>query len=538
MLIKVIEKIKNNFYFTILLTGILFFLSFPSYDLFILKGFPFFAWISLVPVFIYIKGKNYKDIYIFAFIAGLAGNFAAFSWVGNFAAVFTGGYTLIVSFLIPAISIVFAARIILAEVLSKRFENLRFLIFPSVWIFIDWITTIGFIAFPWTFWGNSQYPLDSFIQVSSIIGVLGINFLIIIFNYLISDIISLYYEKEFSFKELFKSIQGIRLTVLFSIILMITVIGKIVLVKNDKKINKDLRVSIIQTCISPWDNWDQKKYRNLAELIRISINSLPANPDILIWSESATLEHISYHYFNDMPSDFDEILFDFCKSKKISVLTGEIGVKEVYGNRITKRYPKNNAVLIDPEGKVVKTYPKIQLVPFGEWFPYEKWLPFIKKLLESYGGSNFVPGKDQEIFTIKGRKFGTLVCYEGIFPEFCRKYRNSGIDFFVNITNDGWSDAYSGHMQHFSAAKFRAIENGIWYVRAGNTGFTTTIDPYGRIRSSIPILTKDHLTGDLDFSLNHTTFYSKFGDILLYIVMIFLSVIGILGFRKGKNKEL
>jgi apolipoprotein N-acyltransferase len=77
-------------------------------------------------------------------------------------------------------------------------------------------------------------------------------------------------------------------------------------------------------------------------------------------------------------------------------------------------------------------------------------------------------------------------------------------------------------MQHFSASVFRAVENGIWYIRVGNTGYTTIIDPYGRIRKDMPILIKDSTTGDIDFSFNRDTVFYYVGDLFLYMVMGFL----------------
>ena len=185
-------------------------------------------------------------------------------------------------------------------------------------------------------------------------------------------------------------------------------------------------------------------------------------------------------------------------------------------------------MLINEYGEVVKTYPKIHLVPFGEWFPYEKWLPFIKELVVRFGGSNFIPGAGPVLFEVNEKKFGVLICYEGIFYRLCRKYKLQGVDFLVNITNDGWTDSHSGHMQHFAVSKFRAIENGLWYIRAGNTGYTAIIDPYGRIIKSIPILRPGFLVGDIDFDLNHGTFYSKYGDVFLYISMAFLLALALI----------
>jgi len=187
-----------------------------------------------------------------------------------------------------------------------------------------------------------------------------------------------------------------------------------------------------------------------------------------------------------------------------------------------RRLAQNSAVMINEWGSVVREYAKMTLVPFGEWFPY-RGMPFlgerIQELIEFYGGSGFVPGEELVIFNCKGYKFGVLICYEGIFYDHCRKYKNKGIDFFVNITNDGWTDLHRGHFQHFAGSVFRTIENGIWMARAGNTGVTAIIDPFGRVQSEIPILVESQLTGSMDFSLNRDTFYSKYGNPLGSILM-------------------
>jgi len=94
-------------------------------------------------------------------------------------------------------------------------------------------------------------------------------------------------------------------------------------------------------------------------------------------------------------------------------------------------------------------------------------------------------------------------------------------------------------MQHFSVSLFRAVENGIWYLRAGNTGYTVFIDPYGRIRKSFPILKKGYLSGDIDFTLNHRTVYTVIGDLFLYMAMGFVIVIGaILSFEIIKRRKV
>jgi apolipoprotein N-acyltransferase len=220
---------------------------------------------------------------------------------------------------------------------------------------------------------------------------------------------------------------------------------------------------------------------------------------------------------------FERKVLEIAKSAGKPLVTGEIGIIEDDLNR--RYYPQNNAVLINENGSVANTYAKINLVPFGEWFPYEKWFPLIKDLLYKFGASNFVPGTNPLLFNSLNRKFGVLVCYEGIFFRLCRAYKKLGAEFFINITNLGWTESYAGHIQQLAASRFRAIENGMWFISASNTGITAMIDPYGRITHSIPRLERGYLISGMNFYLNHDTFYANYGDLFLYSAIIFVFIL-------------
>lgn len=515
--------LKNNYY---LLTAVLMFLSFPSYDFILLKFFPVFAWFSLIPLFSYVSGKPLKNVFFASFLTGLGGNFLAYGWIGNFGAKVPGGYAVILLFLIPSLTAFFTIKIILSEYLSQKFPDYRFFLYPSVWIIIDYVQSIGFLAFPWTYIGYSQYPFTPFVQVVSVTGILGVNFIIVMFNKTLSEYMNFFEGTVAGFRDVLNNRYFSRVAALLLLVIIITVYGSIRLSGDDNDSNgKKLKVALVQSCISPWENWSGNRYRYLSELMHYTKGALQSNPDFIIWSESATLELISFRALTGEKDSFDEQLLSFVKENGKPLLTGEIGLVVKKNNGHLKYYPQNNAVMISGGGEVLQTYPKINLVPFGEWFPYEKWFVPVKRLVESFGGSDFVPGNKPELFSVEGLKFGSLICYEGIFFRLCREYRNMGADFMVNITNDGWTDAYNGHYQHYSASIFRAVENGIWFVRAGNDGVTSIIDPKGRVTASIPILKKSFLTGEIDTSQNVETFYSKFGDIILYAALIFIGVL-------------
>lgn len=528
--------LKNNYY---LLTAVLMFLSFPSYDFILLKFFSVFAWFSLIPLFSYASGKSLKDLFFAAFLTGLAGNFLAYGWIGSFGAKVPGGYAVILLFLIPSLTVFFTIKIILSEYLSQKFPDYKFYIYPSVWIIIDYVQSIGFLAFPWTYIGYSQYPFTPFVQVVSVTGILGVNFIIVLFNKTLSEFMISFDSGLTGFRDILNNRYFSRVAAVSLFVVIITVSGFIRLsVNNNGGNGKKLKVALVQSCISPWENWSGNRYRYLSELMHYTNEALQSDPDFIIWSESATLELISFRALTGERDSFDEQLLSFVKENGKPLLTGEIGLVVKKNNGRLRYYPQNNAVMISGGGEVLQTYPKINLVPFGEWFPYEKWFVPVKRLVESFGGSDFVPGNKPELFNVDGLKFGSLICYEGIFYRLCREYRNMGADFMVNITNDGWTDAYNGHYQHYSASIFRAVENGIWMVRAGNDGVTAIIDPGGRVTASLPILKKSYLTGEIDTSQNVETFYSKYGDLILFAALIFIGVVlsGLgLNYLRGKR---
>ncbi|MCX7678557.1 MAG: apolipoprotein N-acyltransferase [Spirochaetes bacterium] len=527
---EILRRAKKHYY---LLTSALMFLSFPSYDVWFLKGFSFFAWFSLVPLFMYVRKQGYKEIVFSSFIVFLFGNFFTYQWIGNFGAEVRGGYAIILLFLIPSLTVFMVTKVLLAEYLSRTFYSLRPFIYASVWIFIDWIQSLGFLAFPWTYWGYSQYPFTPFIQIAKITGVMGVTFAVVCMNAIVADamvdVLQLKEEKKLAVVKIFNE-KSIRVCAIgFIFILSIAIINSIIMPQRSAD-RKDFRVAMVQTCIDPWDNWRRNRMSYLAELERETRRAAVHLPDMIIWSESATLETFSYDFTQGMFNEFELHVLNLAKELQIPILTGEIGRLNDYIRQAVHLF--NNAVLISKEGKVVQWYSKINLVPFGEWFPYEQWFPWVKEIIDRFGASSFTPGSELVLFEVDGRKFGVLICYEGIFFRHVRRYAMRGVDFMVNITNDGWTDTYNGHMQHFAASVFRAIENGKWFVRAGNTGYSTVIDPYGRTVSKMPILTKGFVVGDMDFRINHQTLYSKIGDAFAYAIFAILGLMTIASFIK------
>jgi apolipoprotein N-acyltransferase len=151
--------------------------------------------------------------------------------------------------------------------------------------------------------------------------------------------------------------------------------------------------------------------------------------------------------------------------------------------------------------------------------PLRQLFPFINKLVAGVG--DFTSGKGFSPVFMDHHKLGVLICYEGIFPEISRSYKNAGADLLVNITNDAWFGRTSAPYQHLSMTTFRAVENRIYIVRAANTGISAVIDPTGKITNRTKIFERTSLRETVKY-MNDKTFYMLYGDIVVYICMVLI----------------
>jgi apolipoprotein N-acyltransferase len=188
----------------------------------------------------------------------------------------------------------------------------------------------------------------------------------------------------------------------------------------------------------------------------------------------------------------------------------------------------NSFSFYDHEINLVDTYNKVNLVPFGEFLPFEKILRGVglKSLTNNY--QPFSSGKKRELIKINKNNFDLnilpLICYEIIYSG--KIYNNPEFDYIINISEDGWFGDSIGPHQHFTHSIFRAIESGKYLIRSANNGIAAVINPIGSVENKITLGN----SGYIDFSekrIVNRTLFSEHGNkiflitILLYIFLIF-----------------
>ncbi|MEK7841299.1 MAG: apolipoprotein N-acyltransferase, partial [Deltaproteobacteria bacterium] len=366
----------------------------------------------------------------------------------------------------------------MAAMSSVRISPLLTILFaPSLWVALEYLrgNMITF-GFPWALLGYSQSTFLPLIQIADITGLYGISFLIVMVNAVIFFAMSYWIGKE---KKL-----PVKEGLLVFIVLMVVLIYGLFRISEIDKVSehwKTLRIAIVQGNIDQGRKWDasfQKQtvdiYRNLSLPPNVSIGGLgmaKQSVRLVIWPETA----VPFYLQSD--KDLGPEIFNVPKQTNAYLLTGSPAYGPGFGGDV-KYY--NSAFLISPRGEIIEKYDKIHLVPFGEYVPLKKYLPFIHKLVVGVG--DFTPGKWLKPIEFEGNSFGVLICFESIFPELARGFIKDGAGFLINITNDAWFGRTSAPYQHFSQAIFRAVENKVFLIRSANTGISGVIDPVGRVR--------------------------------------------------------
>ena len=296
--------------------------------------------------------------------------------------------------------------------------------------------------------------------------------------------------------------------------------------KADKKIY-DYKVRVIGSNISLdrfYSNVDSVSV--IEDLIKIS-NLDESEKIILIWPEGILPdilqeELIEYHWLFDKKFNENHLLALGIHSQSIN-------------NGFIDYY--NSFSIYDHKLNLLDSYNKINLVPFGEFLPFENILRSVglKSITNNY--QSFSSGDERNIIQIKQQNFSLkilpLICYEIIYSG--KISDNSNFDLIINISEDGWFGQSIGPKQHFVHSIFRAIESGKYVLRSANNGIAGIINPLGIIEHKVEF----GQSGYIDFNESRKiqpTVFSQYGNkifgflILLYIFLIF-------SFNKINNEQ-
>lgn len=544
-MLKIKVENKRDFFINLILailSGLLLGLSFPPLKL------GFLVYIALVPLLILVnRVKSYLQLLRFSYLSLLIFHIISLYWIGGWSSK-TDPFMMIGSVaLILVHPIFYWIPIVFYYFIRKHLGNkTAYFAFPFLWNSLEYLRSIDETAFPWLTLGNTQSYYLPLIQVTSIIGVYGLSFLIVLINVL-------FYIAYKNFRyESFRFTLN-KLSIIVIILISLFIYGKVIL--NDAIYDgKKIRVGVIQPDFDPWEKWDGEVDNQLDIYLQLSDSAYKKGAELIVWPESALPVYLlSGNYPNQV-----QRIKDFTRTRNLAIITGLPLVHFYFLKEQAKRDSKisrdssyyydtyNGVVLFLSNSDSIQEYGKMNLVPFAERAPYLRYLPFLGDLIKwSVGISNWSVWNKQTIFSYKSRevdtvKFSAVVCYESIFPSFTSEFVKNGAEFLVVVTNDSWYGRSSGPYQHKEYSVFRAVENRRWIVRSANGGISCIIDPFGRTIDATNLFERTYLVGDIYLN-NDLTYYVQYRDLISYcsifVSLIFVIITTLKKLSRGKNEN-
>ncbi len=500
------------------------------------------AWFALVPLLILIKSSSsYMRLSLEAFLMLFTYHLVAFSWLLGLHPLSWQGFTYFQSLLISALAwilpsifhsslllifVCFARALYLSKAnLASKDSSLRIsdmFVLALLWATIQHklgfsLGLLSIFFVPVHLLAYSQHHFLELIQIASIVGAIGLEFLIVLLNVYLSNFfnikqINVRKQASLSNYNLYQpsfSIHNLREQSVMTLVLFFVLFGSLYYghLRLQTQFPRDLSFVIAQSRLSAEASRGAKL--NAANIIQTMMQSsfqlyqytdvVPtqppaeasslmldsASPSIQPPAETSSLiavakpQHTDFIFWPEGSAPL--LLTNFVPDLFQGLFAySDIFIFGTYHSARGRLY--NSVAFAEPTSPTLQFYNKIQLVPFGEYSPAASLLPASLRELASFAiGSGFDRGDPEQrpIQTSKAR-IGTSLCFELLFADLVRKQAERS-EFLLNLNDLSWFDSRSIERAFLAIAKFRAIENSQALILASNYGCSTGIDACGRL---------------------------------------------------------
>lgn len=329
------------------------------------------------------------------------------------------------------------------------------LIFPSLWILLEWLRSTIATGFPWLLLGVSQTetPLAGFAPLG---GVYGVSWLVAFLG-----AVTVYALRQVQAK----IFAGPMLVL--SLSLFVWGGGYFLRTIQWTQPHPDrYLVSLVQGNLSPIEKFSEQEESNLQRYYRLT--QPLADSQIIVWPENA-ITHAR--------PDIDPVLNRLDEQARQRDQTWIMGLPSF----IDPHY-YNTLLAI---GSNQQAYHKVHLLPFGDYVPFEDLL---RGLIQYFDLplSSFRPGaSDQPNLSLKTWLAAPAICYEIAYAETVRQ-KAALSHLLLTISEDGWFGDSWGPHQHLQIAQMRAIENQKPVIRSTTSGISAFINEKGKILKQAP----------------------------------------------------
>ena len=512
---------NKKFIFDVLILfslGALSSLSLPPLNFFIINFFTFSIFFIFLSKRLVVQNRK-KSFFLYGWLFGFGYFLTNIYWI-TISLTFDQDF----NFLIPIalifipgfLALFYGVVTFIFYILSYKNVISAFFLFSLLFGLVEFIRGNILTGFPWNLIVYSFSDDINFLSILSVIGTYSLNLLVI--SFFVAPAI---YILRKSKKEI------VVLIILLSPILLLIFNASY----KNSYLSKELKenpftIRVISSNISLdrfYKNIDTENVIN--ELINISSPD-PEKKIFFLWPEGI----IPDTYQDQLVLYNDLFKKNFTKNHLIG-----LGIINRLANKGQYKY-FNSFSVFDSNLNLIKNYNKVNLVPFGEFLPFESFLNTIglKTITNNFG--SFTSGEKRKIIQFendfKDLRFLPLICYEIIYSG--KLTENFNFDYILNISEDGWFGDSAGPQQHLVHSIFRAIESGKYVIRSANNGMGVIINPLGEIEKKIDY-GKD---GYIDFTKRRDiepTIFSIYGN-KIFIILILLYIFLIFSFNRIKNE--
>ena len=494
-------------------------LSLPPFN-YILINFLTFSFFYILLIKIFQVSKKKKLFFLYGWLFGIGYFISNLYWI-SISLTFDESFKFLIPLaviLVPAFLALFYGLASFLFLVLKPKKNLSsFFLFSLIFGFIEFIRGTILTGFPWNLIAYSFSNHIEILNITSIIGTYSFNLFCI----------SLFTSTSFlilrdSKKEIIVCITLLTMTLSFYIF------GSQKLEKfNNIETNKlNYKIRVISSNVSI-----DRFYKNtdpilvINDLIKIS-SPQKNEKTIFIWPEGI-LPDISKDQLKEYKFLFEN---EFSENHILS-----IGINEIKKEGEIFKY-FNSFTIYDHNLKILNSYNKLNLVPFGEFLPFENMLALmgLKTITNNY--QSYSKGEKRNIIELNKHNFSVrllpLICYEIIYTG--NIFNNRDFDFIINISEDGWFGQSIGPHQHFVHSIYRAIESGKYVLRSANNGITAIVNPLGIVEKQVD-LNQSSFIDLFEIKKIEPTIFSKYGN-KIFIIIILMYIFLIFSFNRSKNE--
>ena len=238
--------------------------------------------------------------------------------------------------------------------------------------------------------------------------------------------------------------------------------------------------------------------------------------DAIIWPENAV--DIDPSFYPSVAADIEKLTSD----KQAPLIAGVVLKRD--GS------PVNASVLYNSDSGAVSTYIKRGLTPFGEYMP----LRTLAEVISPFAATvvDFKPGNELVTHEVAGAALGPIICYEIINDRLVAEMSLNS-DALIVQTNSATFAGTAESRQQLAITRIRALENSRSILSVSTIGISAFISANGEVTEATPEDIQASITGDLGLN-NHVTFANKWGNLVKYLLLTFIFILGFRGLRNRR----